>query len=56
MTSAAPVNPLGGHNYYNNRDMEKLLRRIRWMDVFTHGNTGWKERYLTQLGRETQSP
>lgn len=29
---------LGGHNYYNGRDMEKLLRRMKWFDS---GETDW---------------
>ncbi|KAJ7185807.1 Alpha/Beta hydrolase protein [Mycena filopes] len=27
-----PLHPRGGHNYYNGRDMEKLVRRVLWLD------------------------
>ncbi|KAF8907243.1 Alpha/Beta hydrolase protein [Gymnopilus junonius] len=29
--------PLGGHNYYNSRDMELLQRRIKWFHPITRG-------------------
>jgi len=35
--------PLGGHNYYNNRDMEKLLRKMKWFSSMKPGNVDWKE-------------
>lgn len=31
--------PLGGHNYYNSRDMEELLRRMKWFDL---GSVDWE--------------
>jgi hypothetical protein len=33
--------PLGGHNYYNNRDIEKLLRRMRWFNGKKSGEVDW---------------
>jgi len=27
-----PMHPKGGHNYYNGRDMEKLVRRMEWLE------------------------
>jgi len=40
--------PRGGHNYYF-RDMEDLQRRMRWLELKMHGETGWKERYMLKL-------
>lgn len=41
--------PRGGHNYYNDRDMEKVLRRMGWLDLTLHGEAGWKDRYMAKL-------
>ena len=50
--------PLGGHNYYNNRDMEKLSRRMRWVEVITAGEgtleEKWEKYYLRRLASETR--
>ncbi|KAH8120339.1 alpha/beta-hydrolase [Phellopilus nigrolimitatus] len=48
-----PEYPLGGHNYYNDRDMEKTLRRLRWLDLLHLGQTAWEERYLRHLSEES---
>lgn len=40
------VYPLGGHNYYNNRNMEKAFKLVRMLKLKTLGEDGWKERYL----------
>jgi hypothetical protein len=48
--------PRGGHNYYNNRDMELLLRRMkRFEPLNREGGDVWsilKERYTECLERE----
>ncbi|KAL5534225.1 hypothetical protein ACEPAG_687 [Sanghuangporus baumii] len=46
--------PLGGHNYYNNRDMEKMQRRIRCLKLLTLGEAGWEERYMRYLTKESR--
>jgi len=35
--------PLGGHNYYNGRDMEKFLRNMRWFDSKNVAEVDWKQ-------------
>ncbi|EJD03946.1 alpha/beta-hydrolase [Fomitiporia mediterranea MF3/22] len=50
-----PEFPLGGHNYYNNRDMEGCLRRLQCLDVLKLGETGWEERYLRSWKKGSQS-
>lgn len=53
--------PKGGHNYYF-RDMEKLLRRIQWLEINRCGELKWQERYMVKLKawedkwREKQRP
>lgn len=42
-----PAYPLGGHNYYNGRDLEKLTRRISWLGMATPSKEGWEERYAS---------
>jgi hypothetical protein len=39
--------PKGGHNYYF-RDMEKLQRRMRWLEINVHGEANWQN-YCAQL-------
>jgi len=41
----APNFPLGGHNYYNGRDLERFTRRTTWLDKAIPGTDGWQERY-----------
>ena len=43
--------PRGGHNYYNNRDMERLLRRMGWLELTKLGDSGWEKRYRARLLR-----
>lgn len=46
--------PLGGHNYYNVRDMELLQRRMKWFGLYKVGDT-WddlKRRFEEQLKLE----
>jgi len=52
-TDAPPPDyPLGGHNYYNNRDMAKCNRRLRWLNTLTLGEVDWEQRYLRKLAKE----
>ena len=48
--------PLGGHNYYNCRDMEKLSRRMRWLEISTPAEgtlaEKWEKHYLRRLDHE----
>jgi len=48
------VFPRGGHNYYNDRDMEKAWRRMGWI-VTKKGKglkDGWEELYAKKLEKE----
>ncbi|XP_006463229.1 hypothetical protein AGABI2DRAFT_120054 [Agaricus bisporus var. bisporus H97] len=48
MSDQIPVSPLGGHNYYNERDMEGgFLRRMEWLAKSGFDKPGWRERYQT---------
>lgn len=37
--------PRGGHNYYNDRDIERLARRLAWLEQAKPDRDGWEERY-----------
>jgi hypothetical protein len=39
------VFPRGGHNYYNGRELEKLVRRITWLEKARFPEPGWEDRY-----------
>jgi hypothetical protein len=41
--------PRGGHNYYGGRELERLLRRIAWLERsdLDKGDARWEERYLS---------
>ncbi|KAF9467910.1 Alpha/Beta hydrolase protein [Collybia nuda] len=41
----APNFPRGGHNYYNNRDIERLSRRLGWLGQAEPEKDGWEGRY-----------
>jgi len=43
--------PLGGHNYYNSRDMEKLLRNMKWFNLMKSPEVDW-EKYEDWLRKE----
>ena len=47
-----PDYPLGGHNYYNNRDMERLVRRLEWLDIPSFGSSDSENRYLSKIAAE----
>ncbi|PCH33620.1 alpha/beta-hydrolase [Wolfiporia cocos MD-104 SS10] len=44
-----PDHPKGGHNYYNGRDAEKIIRRIYWMNRLSKQSTNWEKDYLTKI-------
>jgi len=44
--------PLGGHNYYNLRDMERMARRMEWMEDLRGGNEGpWEDQYRAKVAK-----
>ncbi|KAJ7100008.1 Alpha/Beta hydrolase protein [Mycena belliarum] len=51
-----PEHPRGGHNYYNGRDMEKLARRLNWLNKAIKGKGHWKELYRARVARHTKKP
>ncbi|KAJ4489871.1 Alpha/Beta hydrolase protein [Lentinula aciculospora] len=47
--------PRGGHNYYNGRDQEMLLRRLGWLEKsLTKGDTHWQETYLERVKKHSR--
>jgi len=45
-----PDHPRGGHNYYNGKDAEKVIRRIYWMNRLSNEKTtGWEKAYLAKI-------
>jgi len=54
--SSIPLFPLGGHNYYNERDLEGgFLRRMEWLERSCFDQEGWEERYQKERNRQRQS-
>ncbi|KAJ3567672.1 hypothetical protein NP233_g6210 [Leucocoprinus birnbaumii] len=52
--SSIPLSPLGGHNYYNERDLEgRYLRRMEWLERSTFDEEGWEERYRIIIKHHT---
>ena len=50
-----PDFPLGGHNYYGGRDMEKLQRLMRWATELGLGkNETWKEAFARKIQKEDE--
>ncbi|KAJ3777739.1 Alpha/Beta hydrolase protein [Lentinula raphanica] len=46
--------PRGGHNYYNGRDQERLLRRLGWLDKsITTGDSNWQQLYLNRVAKHS---
>ncbi|KAL6309995.1 Alpha/Beta hydrolase protein [Sparassis latifolia] len=47
-----PEHPRGGHNYYNGRDWEKIIRRMRWLkQVMETGSGEWEKGYISQVAQ-----
>ena len=47
----APIFPLGGHNYYNGRDMEGFVRRTNWLFQAKPMEVDWEDRYMTIVSK-----
>ena len=47
--------PMGGHNYYNRRDLESFRRRTSWLAEADIDKTGWQSRYETTAGLKDPS-
>ena len=47
-----PIFPLGGHNYYNGRDLERFIRRTNWLFQAKPMEEGWEDRYMTISSNE----
>ncbi|KXN86504.1 hypothetical protein AN958_09976 [Leucoagaricus sp. SymC.cos] len=51
-----PLSPLGGHNYYNERDLEgRYLRRMLWLEKSGFDQDGWEDRYREIIRRPSSS-
>ena len=42
----ARIFPFGGHNYYHGRDMERFIRRTRWLFQAKPMQDDWEDRYM----------
>jgi len=51
-----PLSPLGGHNYYNERDLEGgFLRRLDWLMKSGFDKEGWEEKYRAIMEKDLNS-
>ncbi|KAJ4000666.1 Alpha/Beta hydrolase protein [Lentinula boryana] len=51
----SPEYPRGGHNYYNGRDQERLLRRLGWLEKsLTKDEIHWQESYLERVQKHSR--
>ncbi|KAF8815114.1 alpha/beta-hydrolase [Phlegmacium glaucopus] len=48
---SAPLFPLGGHNYYNGRELERFARRINWLIQAKPMEEGWEDRYTAIVSK-----
>ncbi|KAK0449733.1 Alpha/Beta hydrolase protein [Desarmillaria tabescens] len=48
--------PKGGHNYYNGRDMEQVLRRLNWLEKVMGGEEDWIEKYKLHAAKHLKAP
>lgn len=46
-----PRHPRGGHNYYNNRSMERGAMRLQWLDKAMSEGEGWETRYRAAVAK-----
>lgn len=51
MEELPPIHPKGGHNYYNGSDMEKMVRRMDWLQKTMSKEDEWKELYRKRVLR-----
>ncbi|KAG7448764.1 alpha/beta-hydrolase [Guyanagaster necrorhizus] len=47
--------PKGGHNYYNGRDMERVLRRLNWLEKAMGSEEDWIEKYKLHAAKHLKS-
>ena len=47
----ASIFPLGGHNYYNGRDLERFIRRTTWLFQAKPMDKDWEDRYMTMVSK-----
>ncbi|KAI0348027.1 alpha/beta-hydrolase [Trametopsis cervina] len=50
-TTRVPEHPRGGHNYYNNRDMEGIARRMQWIEDMMGKDLDWESTYEERLAK-----
>ncbi|KAK0452444.1 alpha/beta-hydrolase [Armillaria borealis] len=48
--------PRGGHNYYNGRDMERVPRRLDWLEKAMGGEEDWIEKYKLHAAKHLKAP
>ncbi|KAI5116251.1 hypothetical protein M0805_007965 [Coniferiporia weirii] len=55
--SSKPLYPLGGHNYYNDRDLETLARRMGWIKITEAKDFAddWERIYIEKLEEERRA-
>ncbi|KAF9269434.1 alpha/beta-hydrolase [Marasmius fiardii PR-910] len=54
--SIPPEHPRGGHNYYNGRDQERFIRRMRWLnDALAKSDTDWQRKYKKLVDKNSKS-
>lgn len=46
-----PQYPRGGHNYYNNRDMEGIARRMHWIEEMMANSPDWESSYRARMSK-----
>ncbi|GJE86096.1 lipase family protein [Phanerochaete sordida] len=49
--NTSPKHPRGGHNYYGGRDLERLGRRMGWVQEMMAGGSEWETKYLTRVSK-----
>ncbi|SJK98610.1 uncharacterized protein ARMOST_01878 [Armillaria ostoyae] len=47
--------PRGGHNYYNGRDMERVPRRLDWLEKAMGGEEDWIEKYKLHAAKHLKA-
>ncbi|KAI0695600.1 Alpha/Beta hydrolase protein [Cytidiella melzeri] len=50
-TTQIPQYPRGGHNYYNNRDMEGIARRMQWIEEMMAKGPDWESSYTARKAK-----
>ncbi len=51
-TNDQPIQyPRGGHNYYNGRNMERVLTRLQWLQKAMLGQDDWVNRYKKRASK-----